>query len=101
GIRGRTVTGVQTCALPISLRNGMKALGTDEAADEVIGRGAYEVIERPLLHDAPFSEEQDVVAEESSFAHVVRDEDDHLVQLAEEIGRASCRERAAVGVRRA
>src|SRR5699024_11287735 len=41
GIRDRNVTGVQTCALPISLYNALKAMRDDKLVKEALGDHIY------------------------------------------------------------
>src|SRR5207245_6613540 len=86
GIRDATVTGVQTCALPISLD------GRDQPPEIALG----EEILRARLHRL----DRDVLADRA------RDEDKGRVGITRsqqgegrraEIGRASCRERVEVG----
>src|SRR5256886_5946842 len=80
GIRDLTVTGVQTCALPISL-------DADGAwsRDRVVP--AHEILERI---DAVFPLEQLPMAGAHHNEHV---EPAERFRYADEIGRASCRER--------
>src|SRR5207248_6169107 len=90
GIRDRTVTGVQTCALPISMSRSQGGLGIGlslvkrlvdmhggsiEAKSDGPGQGSEFTVRLPLVVEGSPTERTPV----------------------EEIGRASCRERVARG----
>src|SRR5699024_11334394 len=77
GIRDRNVTGVQTCALPISFNDGTftsaRVLGTDPVTDLAVIKAEDESDLKP----AKFGDSSDLT----------------VGQQVVEIGRASCRER--------
>src|SRR5699024_11678155 len=93
GIRDRNVTGVQTCALPISLvdimllghwiemRSVMGASNALEKLVKLMPNEAHKLDENNEVHDVPISE--------------LKNKDKVLVKPGEkiQIGRASCRER--------
>ncbi len=60
-------------------------LCVDETRDVIVGRMMDEIIELPLLHDLAFAEHHDVVSEESSFSHIVRDHDGGLGERSKDL----------------
>ena len=62
-----------------------RTLGADEALDEVVGRLVDQLRQGTLLDDAAFAHQNDDVAEKPGLAHVVGDQDDGLVQRAENV----------------
>src|SRR2546430_5010710 len=79
GIRDLTVTGVQTCALPIYLRNFSDRSGFSFLLDNVHWLPSS-VVNAELESDRPMAQAVDNFVE-------------RCLDLQEEIGRASCRER--------
>lgn len=60
-------------------------LRADEACDEVGGRSFEKVAGRSFLDDLSFPEEDDAVSEVDGFGEVVRDQDDGLCELLEDV----------------
>src|SRR5690554_7493221 len=54
GIRGADVTGVQTCALPISVVQPAPQASQDERENEMVGSPALIIPEFPLIDQKPF-----------------------------------------------
>src|SRR5699024_11725121 len=80
GIRDRNVTGVQTCALPISVsRLDVAGRSTDETGDRVL-----------LTVFAHIDPDQSLLIVEEEVRERFRQ-----LRLAHKIGRASCRERVS------
>src|SRR5205823_9817642 len=93
-IRDKLVTGVQTCALPISLapknvfalngfRGGIERAGYDAATDEIVA----------IDQDKPAHRRDAVVIVENERAPRLERDFAYFVDPKFEIGRASCRER--------
>src|SRR5207248_6340801 len=82
GIRDRTVTGVQTCALPISTASRSVLLSLFQARDEL----EIKIEERTAKLSRANEELQTEIIERKSAEEKLR-----------EIGRASCREREEEG----
>src|SRR5699024_11682368 len=85
GIRDRNVTGVQTCALPISIRRFSRVVLTHDIAQrDNLRIGRYDGIASVV----------EALKEHELFAHVTlqRSERSKVAELVK-IGRASCRER--------
>src|SRR5690606_40261116 len=87
GIRDFHVTGVQTCALPISLSSA--------EVDELIAEGVIEGGMIPKVRCA-----QEALAGGVRKAHIIDGRVQHamLLEIFTEIGRASCRERVEIVV---
>src|SRR5690606_40073437 len=84
GIRDFHVTGVQTCALPIS---GARARSTEQGSQpEADGRAEWSVV-----WQAPASLELPIVFE--LWANAGNDDQSPFGDATHQIGRASCRER--------
>src|SRR2546430_16879892 len=86
GIRDLTVTGVQTCALPISI-------GGDRVEDRVVGR-----VDEDLAHLAALAHAADECDQRHPLEAMLAEQpqaprDDRCAAVGGEIGRASCRER--------
>src|SRR5207245_6170272 len=90
GIRDATVTGVQTCALPIYRRRAQDLEGRREVVGETLDdeRVAAERQVGAVLLAGPHRHEEAGIALENE-THLVGDK---------EIGRASCRERGEIEV---
>src|SRR5205807_4562504 len=88
GIRDYKVTGVQTCALPISsLWDFPPGLFKREvAADELARALGWALVPPTARREGPFGDG-------SLQLYVPADFEQHYFTLREEIGRASCRER--------
>src|SRR5207248_4302222 len=94
GIRDRTVTGVQTCALPISLA---LARQSDGAFDITVG--PFVALWRSARRTGrlPNRAQLDSAARRVGWRKVHADSATRSIRLDTEIGRASCRERAECG----
>src|SRR5207245_5047963 len=86
GIRDATVTGVQTCALPISF-----------AEARLRAAGRFEIISGPWRDVAEADDAQGLRAEDLEAAGSAEPGFGEGGEGAAEIGRASCRERAGGG----
>src|SRR5699024_12212683 len=96
GIRDRNVTGVQTCALPISLLGGIDITVPDDIVVEVSGvglMGAFESNDRDTVDTPPTNAPTVKVTGLALMGGV-------NVVRKPKIGRASCRERVEIGVQR-
>src|SRR5262245_28308536 len=79
-----TATAMTAATLPVLRHLRRLGLGPEELGDERLGRMLRQVGECPLLHDAAGAEQRDAGAQEKGFAHIVRHQDDGLVELAED-----------------
>ncbi len=61
------------------------SLGVDKAGDVVIGRFVNQIVEQPVLHDPAIGEEENAVAEEAGFPHIMCDHDRRLFQCLKNI----------------
>src|SRR5207248_5339488 len=94
GIRDRTVTGVQTCALPISNSHARGRIGREVEPRRAARQDAFELGADLVDVVRPGNRREDELAALGGFAGA-REERETL-HRPQEIGRASCRERGEV-----
>src|SRR5699024_11758305 len=84
GIRDRNVTGVQTCALPISAMDGILAAFFSGSAASALISGIFALVQARLRRGKQHSDTEQALVDGMKF----------ILQ----IGRASCRERVQIAV---
>src|SRR5699024_12045959 len=89
GIRDRNVTGVQTCALPISQSAYAIAGFQNDGVDVVLLTGDNEAVAQQVSTELNINHYKASMLPEDKIAYVTQSQDKQHV----EIGRASCRER--------
>src|SRR5207248_7062449 len=94
GIRDRTVTGVQTCALPICTRDARPQRMTEPRHRIVVALDLSEYAEIVLEHAIDQAARH--AASDLHFLYVADTPKPDLEPVKQQIGRASCRERVKV-----